>query len=237
MYTIGDYLRKIRTDWGRSLGELSTYCGISIDYLSKIEKGQRKPSKELLTDISKYFNIPFESLWDIYLTDEMINTLDRSTDKEGTLKLFKNRMKKPDVLIHIPNSSPFKKDKKKRRYTKGGVGGKVKGLNYYIQSNGKLKRRERKDLLEKAEVFILPVTGYELDPSLTDIELLGLWNEFFDAHGMRYPEFEDQWFKENPIPDNFKEQANDNSDDYSSNKIELPDFLKKKKRIDTSDLG
>ena len=84
---------------------------------------------------------------------------------------------------------------------------------------------------------MLPVTGYELDPSLTDMELLGLWNEFFDAYGMRYPQFEDQWFKENPIPDDFKEQANDNSDDYSSNKIELPDFLKKKKRIDTSDLG
>ena len=237
MYTIGDYLRKIRTDWGKSLGELSTYCGISIDYLSKIEKGQRKPSKELLTDISKYFNIAFESLWDIYLTDEMITTLDRSTDKERTLKLFKSRMRKLDSLIHIPNSNPLRKDKKKRKYTKGGVGGKVKGLNYYIQSNGKLKRRERKLLLEKAEVFMLPVTGYELDPSLTDIELLNQWNEFFDAHGMRYPEFEDQWFKENPIPDDFKGDHNDDGDDYSSNKLQLPDLLKKKKRIDTSDLG
>ena len=144
MYTIGDYLRKIRTDWGKSLGELSTYCGISIDYLSKIEKGQRKPSKELLTDISKYFNIPFESLWNIYLTDEMITTLNRSTNKESTLKLFKDRMRKPDSLIHIHNSNPVRKDKKKRGYTKGGVGGKIKGLNYYIQSNGKLKKKERR---------------------------------------------------------------------------------------------
>lgn len=236
MYTIGDYLRKIRTDWGKSLGELSTYCGISIDYLSKIEKGQRKPSKELLTDISKYFNIPFESLWDIYLTDEMINILDRSTELECTLKLFKNRMKKPDSLIHIPNSNPLRKDKKKRRYTKGGFGGKVKGLNYYIQSNGKLKRRERKELLEKSEVYMLPVTGSELDPSLTDIELLNQWNEFFDGNGMRYPEFEDQWFKENPIPDDFKGEDKDGDDDFFSNKLELPDILKKK-RIDTSNLG
>ena len=235
MYTIGDYLRKIRTDWGRSLGELSTYCGISIDYLSKIEKGQRSPSKILLTDISNYFSIPFESLWNIYLTDEMITTLNRSTDKESTLKLFKNRMKKPDSLIHIPNSNPLRKEKK-RRYTKGGVGGKVKGLNYYIQSNGKLKRRERKDLLEKAEVFMLPVTGTELDSSLTDIELMNEWNVFFDAHGMRYPEFEDQWFKENPIPDDFKGEDNDSDDDFFSNKLELPNILKKK-RIDTSDLG
>ena len=237
MYTIGDYLRKIRTDWGKSLGELSTYCGISIDYLSKIEKGQRKPSKELLTDISKYFSIPFESLWNIYLTDEMINTLDRSTNKESTLKLFKNRMRKPDVLIQIPNSNPLRKEKKKRRYTKGGFGGKVKGLNYYIQSNGKLKRRERKKLLEKSEVYMLPVTGTELDPSLTDIELLNQWNEFFDGHGMRYPEFEDQWFKENPIPDDFKdEESDDSDDDFFSNKLELPDILKKK-RMDSSDLG
>lgn len=236
MYTIGDYLRKIRTDWGKSLGELSTYCGISIDYLSKIEKGQRKPSKELLTDISKYFNIPYESLWDIYLTDEMITTLNRSTGKESTLKLFRNRMKKPDSLIHIPNSNPLKKDKKKRKYTKGGVGGKVKGLNYYIQSNGKLKQRERKDLLEKSEVYMLPITGSELDPSLTDIELLNQWNEFFDGNGMRYPEFEDQWFKENPIPDDFKGEDKDGDDDFFSNKLELPDILKKK-RIDTSDLG
>ena len=236
MYTIGDYLRKIRTDWGKSLGELSTYCGISIDYLSKIEKGQRKPSKELLMDISKYFNIPFESLWDIYLTDEIINTLDRSTNKGSTLKLLKSRMKKPDSLIYIPNSNPLRKDKKKRRYTKGGLGGKVKGLNYYIQSNGKLKRRERKDLLEKAEVYMLPVTGTELDHSLTDIELLNQWNEFFDGNGMRYPEFEDQWFKENPIPDDFKKEDNDGDDDFFSNKLELPDILKKN-RSDSSDLG
>ena len=145
-------------------------------------------------------------------------------------------MKKPDSLIYIPNSNPLRKDKKKRRYTKGGLGGKVKGLNYYIQSNGKLKKRERKDLLEKAEVFMLPVTGYELDPSLTDIELLNQWNEFFDVHGMRYPEFEDQWFKENPIPDDFKGEDNDDGDDLFTNKLELPDILKKN-RMDSSDLG
>ena len=75
---------------------------------------------------------------------------------------------------------------------------------------------------------MLPVIGSELDPSLTDIELLNQWNEFFDAHGMRYPEFKDQWFKENPIPEDFKEEDNDDVDDLFTNKLELPDLLKKK---------
>ena len=83
---------------------------------------------------------------------------------------------------------------------------------------------------------MLPITGSELDPSLTDIELLNQWNEFFDGHGMRQPEFEDQWFKENPIPVDFKGEDKDSDDDFFSNKLELPDILKKK-RIDTSDLG
>ena len=53
---------------------------------------------------------------------------------------------------------------------------------------------------------------------------------------MRYPEFEDQWFKENPIPDDFKEEDNDDGDDLFTNKLELPDILKKN-RLDSSDLG
>ena len=53
---------------------------------------------------------------------------------------------------------------------------------------------------------------------------------------MRYPEFEDQWFKENPIPEDFKEEDNDDGDDLFTNKLELPDILKKN-RMDSSDLG
>ena len=34
-----------------------------------------------------------------------------------------------------------------------------------------------------------------LDPSLTDLEHQEMWNDFFQKHGYRFPEFEEKWFK------------------------------------------
>lgn len=74
--------------------------------------------------------------------------------------------------------------------------------------------------------------GTELDPSLSDIELVEEWNQFFDQYGMRFPEFEESWFKENPLPEEMKNE----SDDDGSVKIELPEIFKKRDSL-RSNLG
>jgi len=234
MNHIGNHLRKIRKDWGKTLRELSDYSDLSIDYLSKVEKGDRVPSDQLLKSISKFYSIPYDELKELKVSDEILKLLDSIDDKKKVLKLVQKRRKNPNHGIHITNSNPFKKEKVKKKYVKGGKYGKVKGLNYYIQSNGKLKKKDRESLLRLSEDYMTLILGTELDSSLSDIELIEEWNQFFDQHGMRFPEFEERWFRENPIPDEIQKEPSNSE----NKKIELPDFLKQKmKDGNRSNLG
>lgn len=233
MNHIGNHLREIRKNWGKTLKDVSEYCGVSIDYLSKVEKGDRVPTDQLLTDISKFFTIPFQELNELRISDELVRLLCEVDNEKKVLKTVRKRLKNPELSIHISNSNPLKKETPKRKYVKGSKRGKVKGLNFYIQSNGKLKMRERKELIEKSEVYMVPITGGELDSSLTDDELLNEWNEFYEKYGMRIPDLKEQWMKDHPVPDEMDEPQNER---LESNKLELPDWWKNRINRD-SDLG
>jgi len=88
---------------------------------------------------------------------------------------------------------------------------KFKGFNFYIQSNEKLKQSNRERLLKESEVHLNEVTSSlpqpieeqirmgvidELDSSLTDYELLELWNGMYDEYGYLMSEFSEKWEKE-----------------------------------------
>ncbi|MGJ0121443.1 helix-turn-helix domain-containing protein [Williamsia sp. MIQD14] len=48
---LGGSLRRVRTDQGRTLREVSTDARVSLGYLSEIERGQKEASSELLSAI------------------------------------------------------------------------------------------------------------------------------------------------------------------------------------------
>ncbi len=48
---LGDSLRRVRTDQGRTLREVSTDARVSLGYLSEVERGQKEASSELLAAI------------------------------------------------------------------------------------------------------------------------------------------------------------------------------------------
>ena len=47
----GESLRRVRTDQGRTLREVSTDARVSLGYLSEVERGQKEASSELLAAI------------------------------------------------------------------------------------------------------------------------------------------------------------------------------------------
>ena len=49
---IGDVLRRSRVSQGRTLREVSEKAGVSLGYLSEVERGQKEASSELLSSIS-----------------------------------------------------------------------------------------------------------------------------------------------------------------------------------------
>lgn len=54
---IGDRIKKIRTQNKLTLQELGDKINYNYSNLSKIERGERKPTTELLEDLAEFFNV------------------------------------------------------------------------------------------------------------------------------------------------------------------------------------
>jgi len=60
---VGEYIRDQRTRAALSLSKLSGLAGVSIPYLSQIERGLRRPSADILQAIAKALRISAETLY------------------------------------------------------------------------------------------------------------------------------------------------------------------------------
>jgi len=163
--------------------------------------------------------------------------------------LFQKKIKE-----YIGKDVPLPKKEKspKRKYVKGGVGGKVFGFDFYPQ-DGKLYPKQRKILLTNSEDYIQQiideqnrykggnienvdiVTLTHLDSSLTDLENIETWNNFFQKYGMRFPEFEDKWMKLNGV--NQKQTGEDlfNEEEYElmkKKREEIRNLFDRNKKLD-----
>jgi hypothetical protein len=161
--------------------------------------------------------------------------------------LFEKKIKK-----YIGNDVPLPKKKKptKRSYIKGGVGGKVYGFDFYLRDD-KLYPKQRNILLNQSENYIgfieheqTSTKGSEnldrvnvtyLDPSLTDIENVETWNNFFQQYGMRFPEFQDKWMKlfGNDLKETGESIQNEGEYEFIKKKIEeIRNVLSVHKKLD-----
>jgi transcriptional regulator with XRE-family HTH domain len=55
---IGDVLRRVRIDQGRTLREVSDAARVSLGYLSEVERGRKEASSELLSAICGALDVP-----------------------------------------------------------------------------------------------------------------------------------------------------------------------------------
>jgi len=60
---VGSYIRNQRESARLSLSKLSGLAGVSIPYLSQIERGLRRPSADILQSIAKALRISAETLY------------------------------------------------------------------------------------------------------------------------------------------------------------------------------
>ena len=59
---VGEQLRRLRQDQGRTLRDVSSAARVSLGYLSEIERGQKEPSSELLAAICAALDVPLSVL-------------------------------------------------------------------------------------------------------------------------------------------------------------------------------
>lgn len=59
--SLGEFLRKLRIDKGKTINNMQNETGISKSYLSKLENNTKdNPSLDILKKLSNYYNIPFQ---------------------------------------------------------------------------------------------------------------------------------------------------------------------------------
>ena len=129
----------------------------------------------------------------------------------------------------------------------GGRCGKIKGFNFYIQKNQKLKPFQRRKLLSQSEVLISQLIDEEtkrmgsienvnknisfLDSFLSDLELKEIWNKMYDEYGYRFDRFKDKWERENfGIIKDFGDKK-DESKSFTPLKIDWVERRKNKTKV------
>lgn len=99
---LGQELRKLRLERGLTLDESANQIGITKQYLSMVEKGQRKSvSFEIMTNISRCYNIPLDYLSNFTENENSNNHL---TEKELELWNIINNQVKEQVYYKKGNT-------------------------------------------------------------------------------------------------------------------------------------
>jgi transcriptional regulator with XRE-family HTH domain len=72
MDNFGDSIRKLREDKELPLRTVAAYLDIDQAILSKIERGQRKPSREQVVKLAEYYKVKENDLLIAWLSDKLV---------------------------------------------------------------------------------------------------------------------------------------------------------------------
>lgn len=83
MDNFGDSIRKLREDKELPLRTVAAYLDIDQAILSKIERGQRKPSREQVVKLAEYYKVKENDLLIAWLSDKLVYEVE---DEDVALK-------------------------------------------------------------------------------------------------------------------------------------------------------
>jgi HTH-type transcriptional regulator, competence development regulator len=72
MDNLGDIIRKLREEAALPLRTVAAYLETDPAILSKIETGKRKPSREQVVKLAKYFKVNEDELLIAWLSDKLV---------------------------------------------------------------------------------------------------------------------------------------------------------------------
>lgn len=101
MKTIGEKIRQLREAKGLLLRQVSAELEIDPSLLSKIERGDKRPTRDQVVNLSRIFKINEEELLVIYLSDKVVYEL---KDEQYALKAMHIAEKKISYLIKEKNA-------------------------------------------------------------------------------------------------------------------------------------
>ncbi len=93
MLSIGEQIRKLREEQGLPLRKVAAELDIDQSILSKIERGERKASKEQIIQIARIFNVDEKELLINYLSDRVLYDLKDEDLATDALKVAEKKIK------------------------------------------------------------------------------------------------------------------------------------------------
>jgi transcriptional regulator with XRE-family HTH domain len=98
--TIGEKIRELREANGLLLRQIAAELEVDPSLLSKIERGDKRPTRDQVVHLSKIFKMKEEDLLIIYLSDRVVYEL---RDEQFALKAMQVAEKKISYLIKEKN--------------------------------------------------------------------------------------------------------------------------------------
>lgn len=119
MNIFGELLKKIRTEKGLSLRDLSAETGISFSFIGKVEKGLVPASENFLEKIIEYFPLykdEFVSAYSkTYISDIVLENLKKNVEKRSIIEIFFEKLSvedKKELLKNMVDKLEFQSYKK-----------------------------------------------------------------------------------------------------------------------------
>ncbi|MDC6386649.1 XRE family transcriptional regulator [Flagellimonas taeanensis] len=93
METIGQILRNKRQELGLFLRQVSAYVDIDQAILSKIERNERKPTKEILERLAEILKLDIDELMIQFLSDKIAYEIVNEDCANKALKVAERKIK------------------------------------------------------------------------------------------------------------------------------------------------
>jgi len=93
MNSIGETIRNLRLDKQLPLRTVAAYLDIDQAILSRIERGERKATREHIIKLAQYFNVPENDLLITWLSDKVVYEIADESVAFEALKVAEEKVK------------------------------------------------------------------------------------------------------------------------------------------------
>ncbi|TAH25328.1 MAG: XRE family transcriptional regulator [Cytophagales bacterium] len=76
MNSLGEKIRTIRESKSLLLRQVAAYLEIDTALISKIERGERRLTREQVIKLAKFYNVTEEELLTLWLSDKLLDTIE-----------------------------------------------------------------------------------------------------------------------------------------------------------------
>jgi transcriptional regulator with XRE-family HTH domain len=93
MNSLGEKIRTIRESKSLLLRQVAAHLEIDTALISKIERGERRLTREQVIKLAKFYNVTEEELLTLWLSDKLLDTIENDPFAMQGLNKAKNILK------------------------------------------------------------------------------------------------------------------------------------------------